>query len=114
MILKRIDKKTGGKYYINTFDGTYYEILLVDPLKKESNPEIAKYVFQKSPFMFTTDSIKRAKDQRSAFMGEFKAQLKIPSENRIKKDFVKACKRVGVNPWPLVTMSVENLKQLYE
>lgn len=103
MILKRVNKK-GEKYYINAFTGKLVILQKGDPTIKESNPYIASVMkehlsFGLNPFK---SKAKILADQRSSFIGEFKRIIKVNPEKRDKKEFINICKRVNVNPYPLM------------
>jgi len=48
------------------------------------------------------DKGKIINDQNSVFIGEFKRFMKMKPEKRDKKEFIDVCKRVNLNPWPLL------------
>ena len=102
MLLKRTDKK-GNKYYINAFTGNKVIISLGDPLKREPNATIQQLMnYSKAPNFGSNLKEEKANKQRTIFIGDYKRLLNIRSENRDKNEFILACKRVNVNPWPLI------------
>jgi hypothetical protein len=107
MILKKIDK-TGEKYYINAFTGKMVVFEKYNPLVKEPDPKIQQLMKPKIKTMFfgAETKAKKDNDRKSHFVGEFKMVLKQLKKEGIanidKSQFIRICKRVNVNPYPLI------------
>lgn len=104
MILKRLDKK-GNKYYIDRFTGRRIIITHSDPLKKEANPLLIRLMSERISLEARMDRrAKKIQTQHSAFMGNYKRLMRMKPEARNRREFILACKRVNVNPWPLMNV----------
>ena len=105
MLLKRLTKE-GEKYYINAFTGVSVKIPTVNPLKRESNPEIKRLMNYSGISAFGSSLKQEAlNNQRTIFIGDFKKLMKIPPEKRDKTEFIIACRRININPWELMDVT---------
>ena len=104
MILKRLDKN-GTKFYVNAFTGKVFK-LVINRTIKFNDPKIARMM--PSPKILIGfghfDNDKKINDQNSALIGEFKRLMNLKPKKRDKKEFIKVCKRVNINPWPLLNV----------
>jgi hypothetical protein len=104
MIIKRFDKE-GNKYYLNAFTGKIVKLQYASPLKK--NIKVKEDSRNLSIPMTFGDAYEKSmfeNNQRSAFMGNYKRLMRMKLEDRNRKEFILACKRVNVNPWPLMNV----------
>lgn len=110
MYLKQFDKK-GNKYYINAFTGVTVNIPTANPLKREPNTEIQQMMFYSKASGFGSDlKLQILNNQKTIFIGEFKRFMKMKPEERDEKEFIIACKRVNINPWPMIIEKQATLK----
>jgi len=110
MLIKRFTVD-GEKYYVNKFTGKKVDLMYVSPIKKEK--KAAKTVDEKETplipnfgmsFSNHEGAAKRVNNQKSAFIGAFYEALRTPDNKIIKSKFIKACKRVNINPYPLLEL----------
>jgi len=110
MLLKRFNKK-GEKYYINAFTGAVVETPYKSPIKVYvKNPNSDKITYSNNIGMgFFRDKShwEKRNDIRSAFVGKFYDQLRLKVQDRNKKEFILACKRVNINPTLWINISPE-------
>ena len=114
MYLKRIDK-LGNKYYINAFTGVTVQIPTANPLKREPDMTLQKLMSQRSSLGFHQGTNAQLfANQKTVFIGDFKKLMKLKPEKRDKKEFIKACKRVNINPWPLFDITYNQYYNLID
>lgn len=105
MLLKRFDKN-GNKFYIDAFTGKLFKPKLVDPTIGPNDPKIARMM--PSPKILLGfghyDKTKISNDQNSTFIGDYKMLMRMKPKKRDKLEFIKACKRININPWPLLNV----------
>ena len=99
--------KQGNKYYVDAFTGARVEEKFGDPLRKEPNAEISRAMNYSSwPTYGSKSRLQIINDLRSVFIGEFKEFMRRKPEKRDKKLFIKACKRVNINPYQIMNVCV--------
>lgn len=106
MILKRIDKQ-GNKTYVDRWTGRQVILPTGDPLTKAPDPRLLHLIPRKQTASIWRDDTKKEKQakQKSAFIGNLYQAFRTKPENRIKKDFILACKHCNINPYPLLLES---------
>ncbi len=111
MLLKRFDKK-GNKYYINAFTGMQVPIPLGNPLKREPNAYLQSIMDpNKIPLFGSNLKEERSNKQNTAFIGNYKRLMRMEPGDRNISEFIKACRRINLNPWPLMNTSTIKFKK---
>lgn len=113
MLLKKFNEK-GEKYYVNAFTGSHVEIPYVSPVKiyvKNEKTDEITYGDPKGFFVSRNENkSKKLNDRMSSDIGNFKRFMRIEPKSRDRNEFIKVCKRLNINPYPLMDLAVRNPK----